>query len=145
MQGGHPPNTKRKSSLHSRRPTLLNQKVHFGGKSTTNVLEPYIWNSINAILQQETINNGCILQGAKYRQTAFHPSLGSAHCGSSLLPHFSRRLTVSPSRLLSIAHRTTFRSYILSPIKFRHCHLQSSDLRKTKRMTDGLPGVRDLS
>ena len=77
MQGGHPPNTKPKSRLHSRRPTHLNQKVHFGGKSTTNVLEPYIRNSINAILQQEAINNGCILQGAKYRQIAFHPSLAA--------------------------------------------------------------------
>ena len=52
----NPPNSKSKSSPHSIRPTRLKRNVCFGGKRTTIFREPYVWDSIDAILQQEDIN-----------------------------------------------------------------------------------------
>ena len=96
MQVGHPPNTKPKSSLHSRRPTHLSRKVHFGSKSTTNVLKPYIRNSINASLQQEAINLDEFCDAAN--TVRLHSSLASA----------ARMVVLAYFRILDGLHRPLF-------------------------------------
>ena len=54
--GKRPPHAEPKSSPHSTRPTRLKRNIRFNGKRTTIVLEPYVWDSIDAILLQEEIN-----------------------------------------------------------------------------------------
>ncbi len=44
-----------KSSPHSTEPTRLKRNVRFSGRRTTIVLEPYVWDSIDAILVREDI------------------------------------------------------------------------------------------
>jgi hypothetical protein len=87
---GHPPNAKPKSSPHSIRPTRLKRNILFGGKRATIVLEPYVWDSIDAVLQQEAINLDEFCDAAN--TVRLHSSLASAaRGGSGIFPH-SRRV-----------------------------------------------------
>ncbi len=93
---GHPPNAKPKSSPHSIRPTRLKRNVPFGGKRATIVLEPYVWDSIDAILQQEAINldEVCVAANA----VRLHSSLASA----------ARMVVLAYFRILNRLHRPPF-------------------------------------
>ena len=53
-------------------------------------LSQYIWDDIDAILQQETINLDEFCEAANAVRLHSSLGLGSAHCGSSLFPHFRR-------------------------------------------------------
>ena len=92
----HPPNAKPKSSPHSIRPTRLQRNVRFGGKRTTIVLEPYVWDSIDAILQQEAINLNKFCEAIN--AVRLHSSLASAE----------RMVVLAYFRILDGLHRPPF-------------------------------------
>ena len=93
---GHPPNAKLKSSPHSIRPTRLKRNVRFGGRRTTIVLEPYVWDSIDAILQQEAINLDEFCEAVN--AVRLHSSLASA----------ARMVVLAYFRILDGLHRPPF-------------------------------------
>ena len=74
--GKHPPHAEPKSSPHSTRPTRLKRNIRFNGKRTTIVLEPYVWDSIDAILLQEDINLDEFCEAVNV--VRLHSSLASA-------------------------------------------------------------------
>ena len=90
---GHPPNAKPKSSPHSIRPTRLKRNVCFGGKRATIVLEPCVWDSIDAVLQQEAINLHEFCDAAN--TVRLHSSLASA----------ARMVVLAYFRILDGLHR----------------------------------------
>jgi predicted DNA-binding ribbon-helix-helix protein len=45
-----------KSTAHSTQPTRLKRNVRFNGRRTTIVLEPYVWDCIDAILERENLS-----------------------------------------------------------------------------------------
>jgi len=51
----YPPPTAVKSSLHSTKPLRLKRNVRINGRRTTIVLEPYVWDSIDAIVWREQL------------------------------------------------------------------------------------------
>ena len=93
---GHPPNAKPKSSPHSIQPTRLKRNVLFGGKRATIVLEPYVWDSIDAVLQQETINLDEFCEAAN--TVRLHSRLASA----------ARMVVLAYFRILDGLHRPPF-------------------------------------
>ena len=93
---GHPPNAKPKSSPHSIRPTRLKRNILFGGKRATIVLEPYVWDSIDAILQQEAINLDEFCESINV--VRLHSSLASA----------ARMVVLAYFRILDGMHRPPF-------------------------------------
>jgi predicted DNA-binding ribbon-helix-helix protein len=99
---GHPPNAKLKSSPHSIRPTRLKRNVRFGGKRTTIVLEPYVWDSIDAILQQEAIN-----------LDEFCEAVNAVRLHSSLAPA-AQMVVLACFRILDGLHRPPFTPVYLS-------------------------------
>lgn len=93
---GTPHSLAPKSSPHSIQPIRLKRNVRFGGRRTTIVLEPYVWESIDVVLtrEQQSLDEFCEL----VNRTRIHSSLASA----------ARMVVLAYFRILDGLHRPPF-------------------------------------
>ena len=125
----------------------LKRNVLVGGRRTTIVLEAYVWDSIDSMLDREGVSLDAFC--ADVDDPAFIPAWHRQH-GLSCLP-ISGCLNRSIARPLSIRNysrwgaRGRFARQQQPARQCRCCNWRSGALRKTKRVLNSLAGVGDTA
>ena len=150
MQGQDPPSrAARRRSTQRPNPAStgrrLKRNVRVGGRRTTIVLEAYVWDSIDSMLDREgvSLDNFC----ADVDDTRLHSSMASSArvvvlAYFRLLEQINNPPFVDPE-LQRLGHVRRF-AHRRQPGPCRSCSWRSGALRKTKRVLNSLSGVRDL-
>ena len=148
----HGPDTPRRMSRRTPRPNpastgrRLKRNVRIGDRRTTIVLEAYVWDSIDSMLDREgvSLDEFC----GQVEATRLQSSMASS-ARLVVLTYFRllEQTTVRPSSTRSwgaCSERAGCGHRRQPTRRFRCCSWPSGALRKTKRVSNSLSGVRDL-